>query len=267
VTTTANISGWGSDANYKFNGFIQDVAIYNGALSQARIQAHYAAGATIGPRRVNSLYDARGNPIASFYYNDDLATTRVMDGRGLNSYYTFQSYGGRTLSVTDTGGNTTSYVYDGGAAYRLLATVSPTGIRDSRIVNSGGPVGQQSQALVADRASQPASPTQTYVDGSIPLGSTLATSGENWVWDASFAVNPGRPSHRSTPVSGLHEHYYTDTLYPKFHAVQTAAVTDGIVQDLPRATADFSDGIAQLTQLARESLRGLVRGPQSTRIL
>ena len=59
--------------------------------------------------------------------------------------------------------------------------------------------------------------------------------------------------------------YYTDTLYPQFHAVQTAAVTDGIVKDLPKDVAAFSDGIAELTQLARESLRALVMAPQPQR--
>lgn len=55
--------------------------------------------------------------------------------------------------------------------------------------------------------------------------------------------------------------YYIDKLYPQFHAIQSAAVTDGIVKDLPQAAADFSDGIAELTQLARQSLRGLVKAP------
>src|SRR5207248_7166780 len=102
------------------------------------------------------VLDARGNTISSFFYNDDIATTRVLDGRGLNSYFTFQSYGGRTLSVTDTGGNTTQYLYDGGAAYRLLGTVSPSGVRSSQIVNSGGLIGQQGQAFITDTAGQPA---------------------------------------------------------------------------------------------------------------
>ena len=108
VTTNGAISGWGSSGAYKFNGLISDVAIYNGALPAARIQAHYAAGLATSPRRVNSVLDARGNTVSTFFYNDDSATTRVLDGRGLNSYYTFQSYGGRTLSVTDTGGNVTA---------------------------------------------------------------------------------------------------------------------------------------------------------------
>jgi hypothetical protein len=59
---------------------------------------------------------------------------------------------------------------------------------------------------------------------------------------------------------------YTDTLYPRFHAVQSAAVTDGIIKDLPKDAADFADGVAELTQLARESLRGLVSAPRSPRI-
>src|SRR5258708_6285482 len=60
--------------------------------------------------------------------------------------------------------------------------------------------------------------------------------------------------------------YYTDTLYPQFHAVGSAVVTDGIVKDLPQIAATFSDGIAELTQLARETLRGLVNAPQPGRI-
>jgi hypothetical protein len=59
--------------------------------------------------------------------------------------------------------------------------------------------------------------------------------------------------------------YYTDKLYPQFHEVRSAAVTDGIVKDLPQVAAAFSDGIAELTQLARESLRGLVGAPEPRR--
>jgi RHS repeat-associated protein len=44
VTVAANISGWSGAGTFKFYGNIQDVAVYNGALSSARIGAHYAAG-------------------------------------------------------------------------------------------------------------------------------------------------------------------------------------------------------------------------------
>jgi hypothetical protein len=53
--------------------------------------------------------------------------------------------------------------------------------------------------------------------------------------------------------------YYRDDVLPLFRSVQTEAVTDGIVEDLPHDTAAFADAVDKLTQLARESLRDLVR--------
>jgi hypothetical protein len=52
--------------------------------------------------------------------------------------------------------------------------------------------------------------------------------------------------------------YYNETVLPQFHAVQSEAVTDGVVIDLPHDVATFTDAIETLRQLARESLRALV---------
>jgi len=45
VTTSAFISGWGADGGYKFNGIIDEFAIYSKPLTATQIQAHFAAGA------------------------------------------------------------------------------------------------------------------------------------------------------------------------------------------------------------------------------
>jgi len=45
VSSGANISGWFYDSNYKFNGLIDDVRVYNRALSATEIQALYNTGA------------------------------------------------------------------------------------------------------------------------------------------------------------------------------------------------------------------------------
>ena len=41
---TAQISGWGCDPWYRFDGSIDEVAVYAGALTAQQIQDHYAAG-------------------------------------------------------------------------------------------------------------------------------------------------------------------------------------------------------------------------------
>ena len=41
VSSTAKISGWNNNASYKFGGTIDEVRIYNGALSQDEIQSRY----------------------------------------------------------------------------------------------------------------------------------------------------------------------------------------------------------------------------------
>lgn len=53
--------------------------------------------------------------------------------------------------------------------------------------------------------------------------------------------------------------FYRETVLQQFHVVQSEAVTDGAVIDLPHDVATFTDAIETLTQLARESLRALVR--------
>lgn len=200
----------GTSISRFFNGSIADVAIYNYALNPSRLLAHYNAGRDFTLRRVASVQDARGTTIASFTYNDDAATTQVIDGRGLAAYYTFQQYGGRTLSVTDTGNNVTRYEYDGGAAYRLLATVSPSGIRQSRWVNSGALVGQQEQVLMSDVSAQPTTVLPILMAGGYPDPGASPVATEAWIWDSALTLQPGVASHRSTPgVVGLHQHSVT----------------------------------------------------------
>src|SRR5205823_4700374 len=182
---------------------IDDVAVYSYGLSGAQALAHYNAAFGVNEQRVATMWDGRGNPIATFRYNDDLAVTRVINPLGLNSYYTFQQYGGRTLSVTDTGANTTRYEYDGGAAYRLLATISPAGVRTSQILNSGAPVGQQSQVLMSDQTSQPSAARIDYVNGSLPAGAAPSTNNDTWSWDPLFVLDPGKATPRSIPSAAL----------------------------------------------------------------
>ena len=200
-----------------FNGILDEAAIYNYALTPARVTAHFMAATDLSQRRVYSVQDALGSTVASIAYNDDTAITQVINARGLPAYYTFQQYGGRTLSVTDTANDTTRYEYDGGAAYRLMATVSPTGIRQSKFMNTGAPVGQQGQMLMSDSSSQPSTVTQTFMSGALPNVYTYGTSStagtsESWVWDSTLTVQLGVASHRSTPgVSGAHHHDVTFT--------------------------------------------------------
>ena len=200
--------------NYYLNATIADVAVYPFALKPTRMLAHYNVAYDLSQRRVATVQDARGNTVATIRYNDDLATTQVIDGRGLSSFYTWQQFGGRTMSVTDTGGNVTRYEYDGGAAYRLLAVVSPTGIRHTRVMNTGGPVGQQDQVLMEDDSSEPSTVHPALMSGAYPDtalygGTTLYSNGESWAWDSAVTLQPGVPSHRSTPMGGFHQHHLT----------------------------------------------------------
>lgn len=200
--------------NYYLSATIGDVALYPYAVSATRMSAHYSGAYDVSQRRVATVQDGRGNTVATLRYNDDLATTHVIDGRGLSSFYTFQQFGGRTMSITDTGGNVTRYEYDGGAAYRLVAVVSPTGVRHTRVMNAGGPVGQQDQVLMEDDANQPSTIHPALMSGAYPDpglygATTLYSNAENWVWDYSVSLQPGIPSHRSTPTAGFHQHHLT----------------------------------------------------------
>jgi|GEM_PF-2439736 len=44
ATSSAFISGWGADSGYKFNGLIDEFAIYNHALTAQQVADHYAWG-------------------------------------------------------------------------------------------------------------------------------------------------------------------------------------------------------------------------------
>jgi len=95
-----NITGTGTAAY--FNGVIDELAVYNYALSAGQVRNHDNGELAFTPRRVGSVQDARGNMAATLTYNDSAAVTTITDARGLTGYFTFQQYGGRTLSVTDT---------------------------------------------------------------------------------------------------------------------------------------------------------------------
>lgn len=43
VRSTLQVSGWGANSGYRFSGHIDDVKVYNGALSQAEVNAAYTA--------------------------------------------------------------------------------------------------------------------------------------------------------------------------------------------------------------------------------
>ncbi len=195
--------------NFFFPGVLDEVSIYPSALSASWVLAHYNAAADLGTGQVSSVQDARGNTVATLLYNDRQAVTQVTDARSLNSFYTFQQFGGRTLSVTDTGNNVTRYDWDGGAAFRLQGVTSPAGIRQNRLLNAGAPVGQQEQLLLADTSAQPARVQSDYMNGSLPAGGTVVMSNESWIWDANVTLQPGKSTHRSTPAVGMHQHYFT----------------------------------------------------------
>jgi RHS repeat-associated protein len=74
VTAAASISSWASDNHYTFPGTLDEVAVYNGALSASRVQAHFTAGAGY---KSSVLADS---PLAYYRLNDPgypatLATT------------------------------------------------------------------------------------------------------------------------------------------------------------------------------------------------
>ncbi len=97
----------------------------------------------------------------------------------------------------------------------------------------------------------PQTTTVSREDGDYSPVNELVTKAQELMSEATIDIGIEHDSDRCLD-------YYTDTLLPQFRAVQNAAVTDGIIKDLPQDAAKFSDGIAELTQLARESLRGLV---------
>lgn len=200
-------------ASTYFAGTIDDVAIFPTALTASTIQAQYNAAWDASRIRVATIQDARGTTADRFYYNDEAATTEVFNAIGLPSFYTFQPYGGRTLSVTDTGNNVTRYEFDPAASYRLTAVISPSGLRHSYLMNVVAPVGQQEQTLLEDDSAQPSTSISALMSGAIPdpivYGpTTLFAAGEAWIWDASVELKPGVLSHKSTGgVAGLHEHY------------------------------------------------------------
>jgi Concanavalin A-like lectin/glucanases superfamily len=41
VATTLRVGGWGNDNNYKFSGNLDELKVYNGALTQAQVTANY----------------------------------------------------------------------------------------------------------------------------------------------------------------------------------------------------------------------------------
>ncbi len=198
--------------SYFLTGSVQEVAVYPTALSRARILARFNAAWDLTQRRVATVQDARGITVASFAYNDATATTQVIDGRGLPSYYTYQYSGGRTVANTDPGNNLTDFQYDSAAPYRLIATNSPTAIQHYTLVNTSAAVGQQHQVLMADDSGQRRASTVFLMNGGYPDpsqfgASTLLTTGESWIWDSTVTVQPGMRSHRSTPMAGNHQHY------------------------------------------------------------
>jgi len=56
VAATARISGWNTDANYKFGGTIDEFKIYNRALSASEVQSRYSAGNNTGSSRIKNDY-------------------------------------------------------------------------------------------------------------------------------------------------------------------------------------------------------------------
>jgi RHS repeat-associated protein len=109
VTRIANISGWGRDGNNRFNGTLGKVAIYNGALSASRVQAHFTAGAGYN---------------AAVLADSPLAFYRLNDTAGSGGFGLWPT------STTDVNGNSTGVTYD--ALGRETSTTQPvTTIADS----------------------------------------------------------------------------------------------------------------------------------------
>ncbi len=54
------------------------------------------------------------------------------------------------------------------------------------------------------------SPVVTWVNGAVPAGGNVGTSGgDSWNWTSSLATPSGKPAHQSNLASGLHEHWFT----------------------------------------------------------
>src|SRR5262249_22459909 len=83
ASTAAQISGWPSDGNYHWQGQIDEVAVYNSALSSAQISAHYEASrplkAHIGPQATLSAPATvnEGSPIVVSLINPVDAAANV----------------------------------------------------------------------------------------------------------------------------------------------------------------------------------------------
>ena len=99
VSTTANISGWPNSTSYRFNGAIEEVAVYNGALSVARIQTDYAAGKA-APSGGASPYPASvlSDSPAGYWRLGDTGGTSAADASGNGLTGTYTPVGGYFLS-------------------------------------------------------------------------------------------------------------------------------------------------------------------------
>jgi RHS repeat-associated protein len=95
ASTTPAVSGWSSTPDYRFSGTLDEVAVYNGALSAARVSAHFVAGA--GYR-------------ASVLADSPLAYHRLDEGTGAAS--PLGGFGLWPLSRIDANGQRTAITYD-----------------------------------------------------------------------------------------------------------------------------------------------------------
>src|SRR5919108_857004 len=74
LSTSAQISGWPTSSSYTWSGGIDEVAIYNTALTAAQIESHYYAARDMTP-----LLNDR--PLA-YYRMNELAGTSAADTSG-----------------------------------------------------------------------------------------------------------------------------------------------------------------------------------------
>ena len=118
VSSTANISGWPTNTAYKFQGWLQDVAVYDGALPAARVQAHYAAGRPTPPSGSYASTVLQDFPSGYWKLNETSTSSGAADSSGYGHAGTYYGSGTKVGQpsglINDLGYSTR---FDGGSSY------------------------------------------------------------------------------------------------------------------------------------------------------
>jgi RHS repeat-associated protein len=115
-----SISGWGGDSSYRMHGRVDEVALYNGALTADQVQAHYntgenkrtVAGLTLlTPPRQQVAPPATPKQIKVYYDNNG----RALESDDILGNTSLAAYNEKTelLWTEDQDGNPTDYGYGG----------------------------------------------------------------------------------------------------------------------------------------------------------